>query len=181
MKVFTTISTVLLLSYGSITAQEPEKKPLFSGKYFGQPYPGITPKLILPELFNSFKYVHGRLLFSPDAKEAHWTITTMDEGKPFDKRLLLTQSNSGVWSEPMESFLQISKREASPSYTADGNKIFYQSRACTDNNDLNKDIDIWYKEKTNNTWSEPINIGSPVNSNKDESQPWIASAGCRRF
>lgn len=168
----------LLVSVFSFSrAQNISDKTKYMGDYFGQKLPGQTPVIFLPELFNQFNYLHGRLVFAPNGKEAFWVITTSDKGVNFDKRLIVNQNIDGTWSEPKESFFSIERRENGPCYSSDGNRLYYQSRAPLSGNGENKDIDIWYRERNGEGWSEPINIGGPINTTKDESQPWIINDG----
>ena len=37
--------------------------------------------------------------------------------------------------------------------------------------------DIWFSKKLNGQWQDPVNIGSPVNTKLDETQPFITDDG----
>ncbi|MFH0736700.1 MAG: hypothetical protein V1773_19275 [bacterium] len=152
------------------------------GDYFGQKPPDLTPEIFLPEVFNTYKYLHGRLVFSPDGKEVFWVVTTSsDDGKPFNIRAFIKQKNDGTWENPVESFFSIEQKENGPSYSFDGKRLYYQSRASLTNNGTSKDIDIWYREREGTLWGSAQNVGVPVNSDEDESQPWIAADGSLYF
>jgi len=158
-------------------AQNQKNEPIFSGSYFGQKEPGNSPEVFIPELFNKYGYLHGRLVFAPGGKEVFWVITTSDKGENFDKRLFIKQKPDGTWSEPEESFLSIDRKENGPSYSIDGKRLYYQSRSPLNGDGKNKGIDIWYRERNDDEWSEPVNIGAPVNTSQDESQPFVTSDG----
>jgi len=128
-----------------------------------------------------YKYLHGKLLFSPDGKEVFWVITTADKGVDINKRLFLKQKPDGTWTPPVESFLSTRHKENGPSYSADAKQIYYQSRASLNGKGVNKDIDIWYRERSEDGWGEPINIGKPINSNGDDCQPWVTADGSMFF
>lgn len=153
----------------------------YKGDYFGQKPPTSVPEIFLPEVFNQFGYVHGKLTFSPNLKEVFWVITTIDRGKSIEKRLIIKQDENGVWGEPEESFMNTEFKENSPSFFHDGERIYYQSRSSLSVNGKLKDIDIFYREKEGNGWSEPMRLDAPVNSGKDDSQPWIAKDGSILF
>jgi len=38
-------------------------------------------------------------------------------------------------------------------------------------------LDLWTTELVNGTWTEPVNLGSPVNSPYDDSRPWLSADG----
>lgn len=80
---------MMSLIYGQAVSKE---FPILKGSYFGQKVPGTTPEVFMPQLFNIYKYIHGKLVFSPDGKEAFWVSTTTDEnGEPVRLSLFMTQ------------------------------------------------------------------------------------------
>lgn len=38
-------------------------------------------------------------------------------------------------------------------------------------------FDLWISTKTNNSWSEPTNLGAPVNTAGDENRPYLSPDG----
>jgi len=167
---------ILILSFAvaGLIAQTAPKES-YKGQYFGQKPPGNTPEVFLPDVFNQFGYLHGRLVFTPNGKEVFWVVNTGDQGVDIDMRWVLKQGDDGIWSAPLESFLLTKWDENGPSYSRDGNQIYYQSRSPLDGAGGPKDIDIWYRQRTPKGWSEPVNVGSPVNSDGDDSQPWVTA------
>lgn len=171
-----TILTFILLNVSMMFCQNIYKEfPVLKGPYFGQKPPDKTPELFLPEVFNKYKYLHGKLLFSPDGKEVFWVINTTDSNRePVNKNLFIKQKNDGTWTQPEDSFFSTDQKENGPTYSADGNRLYYQSRATFNGRGGSKDIDIWFRERIGDKWSTPNNIGLPINTSEDESQPWIA-------
>lgn len=141
----------------------------------------IRPAAFMPEVFNRFGYVHGRLVFAPGGEEAFWVISTVDQGRSIDHRLILKRHPDGTWLEPQSSFLSVDRKENSPSYSVDGQRVFYQSRAPLAGNGACKDLDIWYRDRNGEGWGIPVNLGMPVNSGDDESQPWVTPDGSLFF
>jgi len=172
-------NTLILFFYLGVFglfAQNPTKDNYY-GDYFGQDPPGNTPEIFLPEVFNQFGYLHGKLVFAPNGKEVFWIITTGDKGVDISMRWIIKQKNDGTWLAPEESFLLNDRKENGPSYSNDGNQLYFQSRYPLNGKGENEDIDIWYRQRTSEVWGEPINLGEPVNSNKDDSQPWVMHDG----
>lgn len=67
-----------------------------------------------------------------------------------------------------------------PFLSNDGNKLYFASDRPKNQVDTTKsDFDIWYVERINRNsdWSEPINLGTPVNSENDEFYPTLADNG----
>ena len=180
-KILLIITTILIQLSISNCQTEQKGFPVLKGSYFGQKPPGTTPEVFMPEVFNMYKYLHGKLLFSPNGKEVFWVITTSDNGVDIFERLFIKQKNDGTWAPPVESFFSLRYKENGPTYSASGNRLYYQSRANLNNDGGSKDIDIWFRERAGDGWSTPHNIGLPVNTTEDESQPWIATDGSIYF
>ncbi len=64
--------------------------------------------------------------------------------------------------------------EGAPSLTADGRMIFFT--ACNREDGLGS-CDIYFAERLGNDWSEPVNLGAPVNTAAWEAQPSISFDG----
>jgi flagellin-like protein len=63
--------------------------------------------------------------------------------------------------------------EAEPYISPDGNTLYFAAVRA----DGLGGVDIWFSEKVGEVWQEPENIGPPVNSNIDETQPFITDDG----
>ncbi len=64
-----------------------------------------------------------------------------------------------------------------PFLSMNGNRLFFVSdRPLNDSTSDKKDFDVWYVDRRNGDeeWSEPKNIGKPINSNLDEFYPSIS-------
>ena len=55
-----------------------------------------------------------------------------------------------------------------PFLSPDGKRLFFISDRALDGKGDKKDIDIWYIERTKSGWSEPINAGREINTDKNE-------------
>ena len=97
----------------------------------------------------------------------------------------VSDKKNGEW-EPSKSVpvINSSWNEGAPSLSSDGNYLFYT--ACMDpftgfyGNEKRKGFgscDIFFSQKNQGRWTEPINIGPPVNSSNWESQPSFSSDG----
>jgi outer membrane protein OmpA-like peptidoglycan-associated protein/Tol biopolymer transport system component len=64
--------------------------------------------------------------------------------------------------------------EGSESITSDGLKMYFT--ACNRPDSKGK-CDIYFAEKTNEGWSEPRNVGEPINSGFNEKQPCLSADG----
>ena len=170
-------SFLLILSLFSQNNKK-DNWPVLKGPYLGQKPPGMTPEIFAPEILNSISMIHGRISFSPDGSEVFWSCNAA----PVQSRWYMKQNKAGEWSRPEKSFFSIEFTENMLSYSSDGNRIFFHSRRSLQGNGSPKDKDIWYRDRSGEGWSDPVNIGTPVNSTSmDESSPNIAENGILYF
>lgn len=87
-----------------------------------------------------------------------------------------TRNSDGSWSqrEPLPGSINTDGNEGAQSLSADGNWMFFT--ACG-RDDGRGSCDIYFAQKTDAGWSEPVNLGMPVNSPYWESQPSFSSDG----
>jgi Tol biopolymer transport system component len=131
-----------------------------SGPYMGQEPPGMKPEIFSPgfiSLDNRFEYGFG---FSPDGREFAFTLTNNTWG--YFELLYTTMDTNGQWSEPHRpEFVGDRIQSLYPFFTSDGNKVFFASPLYQSSP---WDSDIFYSERTEDGWSEPVNMGAPINS-----------------
>lgn len=136
----------------------------------------IDPKPFLPEVFSKFPNVRD-IAISPDMNAIYFTVESFK--KEFSAIFYITKEN-GFWSTPKIASFSGRYKDLEPFFTPDGQHLFFASARPLDANvNVPKDIDIWYvtKNTIDLSWSEPINPGKPVNSEKDEFYPSVASSG----
>ncbi len=82
----------------------------------------------------------------------------------------------GIWG-PAENLgppINTQNNEGAQSISADGNHLYFT--ACNRPGGMGS-CDIYYARKAGEGWSEPVNLGPPVNSSAWESQPSISPDG----
>ncbi len=86
------------------------------------------------------------------------------------------KDQSGEWNKgvALTAPINTESNEGAQSLSADGNWMFFT--ACG-RSDTRGSCDIYFSYRTEYGWSEPINIGPPVNSPYWESQPSFSSDG----
>lgn len=129
--------------------------------------------LFMGDTINS-SYGERDMAISPDGKEMYYTLTGLQN--TFSAIVYRTKKSDGSWSQPEVVSFSGKYHDLEPAFTADGKKIFFSSNRPT-KGEKSKDFDIWVTELTNKGWSEPINIGSPVNTPGDEFYPSLAANG----
>ncbi len=87
-----------------------------------------------------------------------------------------TREPSGAWSEPLSISRNINTRmnEGTCTISADGKTLIFTS--CQGSDGLGS-CDLYISKKTRQDWSEPRNLGEPINSSSWESQPTLSADG----
>ncbi|WPR76875.1 hypothetical protein [Algoriphagus sp. NG3] len=112
---------------------------------------------------------------SADGDEAFFTIQS-----PFQEIsqiAFITKEEDNKWSAPQLMPFSDSYMYLEPFLSPDGKRLFFVSdRPVSDLGVVKKDFDIWYveRDKKEEFWSEPINLGMPVNSANDEFYPSVS-------
>ncbi len=130
----------------------------------------IPPKPFMPELFNRYGFVHGRIVFSPGDREAFWDINTPS----VNRKRLLRKDQSDAWQDAGPSFLSIHRMEKDPCYSPDGQRVVYQSRAPIPEVGAGDDINLWFRKREKDGWGPAVPLETPVNTpDNDETSPWL--------
>ncbi len=131
-------------------------------------------KQIVPGISSS-KYIEFSPTISADGRTIIFESSTdMDKGwELFESRL----DDTGNWSVPvpLQNINEKCAFLAGPSISYDGNRLFYTAFI----EGVTQDEDIFYSNRTGeNTWSEPISVGAPVNTiDNYEGFPSISADG----
>ncbi|MEM9024671.1 MAG: OmpA family protein, partial [Bacteroidota bacterium] len=142
----------------------------------------------LPEPFNAEDaYHYGGATITVDNKHIYMTIcvpTRNKSGKTYNNCDIYstdyvygfnekTGANEWHWT-PLENMgpniNTESGWEAQPSVTADGRFLYFASARLE-----SKAIDIYYSEKKNGVWGEAVNVGPPINTERNDKTPFIHS------
>lgn len=136
----------------------------------------VKPQPFLPELFAAFPNVRD-LVIAPGGNELFFTI---ESNKKEFSSIAFSKKKGDKWSKPELVSFSGKFRDLEPALTADGLKMYFASaRPLSDTGTVAKDIDIWYTTRASldAPWSAPVNMGKPVNTEKDEFYPCITLSG----
>jgi hypothetical protein len=132
-------------------------------KYLGEVQPGLIPKVFAPgvvSVANQFEYGNT---FSADGKEFYYAVNI---GKRPEIRMIKFENNA--WAAPVTVFGHEKFGYNDPFLSPDQKRMYFISDRALDGTGELKDIDIWYAERTKDGWSEPINAGPAINTDKHE-------------
>lgn len=163
-----TIQLLLLLSIALFSCQsatEPESTPetavLFSE--------GVISSE-LPEFATTINAAGTTLYFNR---------TTADRSS---MQIMRSDLTNGEWSTPEAlPFSTGEYLDVDPFLTHDGQRLYFSSTRPLMEGDSAKDFDTWYIEKQGDSWSAPINPGTPLNSDTTEIFITIAKSGNAYF
>jgi len=140
-----------------------------SGPYLGQVLPGMVPQMFVPEELqsNSEWWWHGALAFSPDGEEFYLDIYVPINNTGIQLRFMEMINN--VWTSPQPPFFVGPTMDASPSFTDNGNKVFFISDRPN-----GSAYGVWTSTRTQNGWTAPSPVNIPYVSSL--SNGWRVSA-----
>lgn len=112
---------------------------------------------------------------SADGNEIFFTVQSPSQTL---SRIAFIRKTKKGWSEPELMPFSGNHQDLEPFLSSDENRLYFASnRPHQDSVKVN--FDIWYTERKgkNGKWSAPVNMGAPVNSERDEFYPSLADNG----
>lgn len=160
---------------GMVVAQTSPKK--FSNAYFNEPLPGSEPVLFAPGSISD-EFGNRDMAISPNGDELFYTFQY--RGGFIFSTIMYSKKINGKWSSPEVAAFCGQYNDLEPAFSPDGTKLYFSSNRPETEKEK-KDYDIWFVAKQNGVWSNPTNMGKPVNSDKNEFYPSIARSGSIYF
>ncbi|MBL6447982.1 PD40 domain-containing protein [Fulvivirga sp. 29W222] len=145
---------------------------LCSTMLYGQNTADTTAQLFEPGLIST-KYPNRDIAISTDGNEVFYTLQSYKREVSVIMRLVKVK---GKWSKPQVASFSGQHGDLEPAFSPDGKRLYFVSNRSA-NGTTKEDYDIWYVDKTNDKWGDPINIGTPVNTEENEFYPSITSKG----
>lgn len=119
--------------------------------------------------------------FTPDGR----TLYFLKDSPTFNFwTIVVSHFRNNRWTTPEVAPFSGQYRDADPFITADGSALYFISdrpNAAASVKDAPQSLDIWMMERRGDGWSEPKNLGVPVNSTGNEWHPTLASDGTLYF
>ncbi|MGD8539819.1 MAG: hypothetical protein PVI66_13970 [Candidatus Aminicenantes bacterium] len=151
----------ILLVFNSCVQQN--DFPKLMGPYLGQKPPGMIPKIFAPGIISTAKEELNSV-FSLDGRAFYFARTKEDLNI-----IYYSEQTNNQWKEPKIVPFSGSGDYVDMSFSPDGNRLYFCSNrqfstSCGG-------MDIWYIEQSEKGWTEPKNIGVPVNSPSHDVYP----------
>ena len=134
-----------------------------------------------PEYFPSLTADDSTLLFTRLIDDNR----VMDRLQKQEDIFITSKSSDGVWefSHPVSKNINSVANEGAPTLSADGKYIILVGCATGPDGEYGKgrtgygSCDLFVSERIGEEWTEPVNLGKPINTGHWESQPCFSSDG----
>jgi hypothetical protein len=154
-----------------------EDTPVLSGPYLGQEPPGMKGELFAAGVLST-GMDELNAVFLPGGKEVFFSL----HRRGMDFMMVHMKEVNGRWTQPETAPFSGEYSDVDPAVSPDGERVYYCStRPRSGRGAPEADFDIWYVEKTESGWSEPVNAGAPINSDADEFYPSFTEEGTMYF
>ena len=132
-------------------------------QYIDKNKPFLTAKVFAPNFISKEDESEFGSVFSKDGTEFYYADDTHGKAE-----IRYTKLENKKWTTPITVISHEKYSYNDPFLSPDETELFYISDMPRDEFDTIKDYDIWYSKKIDNKWSESINAGELINSDKNE-------------
>ncbi len=144
--------------------------------YPGDIEPGDSALLFAPDLINTGLFTRD-FSMSPDGQEIYFSIMAGRSAV-----IMVSKKENGKWQEPVIASFSGNQKynDFEPHVSPDGNKIYFLTTRPTEGQDEKpgwQNQNIFMVERTNNGWSEPHDVGAPINTINNEYYPSLTNSG----
>jgi hypothetical protein len=125
--------------------------------------------------------------FTPDGGTIYFTLRSPTTSTPPLSVICVSHLAGGRWSEPEVAPFSGRFNDSGPALSPDGHHLFFASdrpvpgKVTPTGPDAAPDVDLWVMDQMEGGWSEPRNLGAPVNSPGIEQSPSVAADGTLYF
>jgi Tol biopolymer transport system component len=175
------LNLLIILLYLLVSAQTTFAQVSDAKMPYASDKPVSEPTVFAPGIISTGDY-EGAQEFSPDGKTLYYLKLTPD----FNFwTLVFSRFENGAWTHPRVAPFSGRYSDADPFITLDGKRLFFVSRRPVDpkiSPNAANALDIYVMEKNaSGAWSEPQNLGKPVNSEASEFFPTLTMDGTLYF
>jgi len=118
------------------------------------------------------------MAISPDGKDMFYTVQSP---RLFFSMIVHRSVKNNKWEEAETAAFSGRYQDLEPAFSPDGKRLFFVSDRPLTIGGKPKDFDIWYMERKDAGWSDPINAGPNVNTANDEFYPSVTADGSIYF
>jgi Tol biopolymer transport system component len=137
-------------------------------------FPAADSVALFAEGIISNGYFQRDFTLSPSGDELFYSVQHQRTGFAV---IMSSKKINDKWSRPEIASFSGNYTNFEPVFSPDGKRLYFSSNRPKEEGTESADFDIWYVEKINDGWDNPQNVGSPVNSDKNEFYPSVATNG----
>ena len=145
-------------------------------KYLGQQPPSLNPEVFAPGLISKNTESEFGSVFNKDATAFYYGVDTNN-----GTEIRYSELQGDTWSVPKTILSNKAYGFNDPFLSPDEQRLYFISQKALDGSGAKQDHDIWYVEKEGDSWSEPINPGTNINSSSNEYYMSFTNAGTMYF
>ncbi len=155
------------------------EEPVIKGKYLGQRRPGEKAERFADGIVSSIFEVHSPVVFSPDGKEAYWSLLFK---KGTEGVILFMKLGNDKWTLPENApFSAEENRDVNPTFSYDGQKLYFASRRPPRKEGRPGASIIWVVERGETGWGEPQPLDNTINEGAVGDQVSLSKDGTLYF
>jgi hypothetical protein len=140
----------------------------------------LTPEIFAPGIISTqLDELAGS--FSADGKSFCFVRRSAYTTTPPISIICFSDFRDGKWSHPEVASFSGTYLDGSPYFSPDGKRLYFGSKRPTESNPKGRDWNIWFVEKFENDWSEPKEIGNPINGPQNDTNPAPVADGTLYF
>ena len=160
----------------------PSTFPILEGPYLGMPEPGDKLEIFALGIISTDEREHGLPVFSPDGKEVFICIQYRERYGERGQFLLHSKVENNHWTDLHKPSFTTKYRNGGGAFSVDGKRFYFHTiRPLEEGNEKNPSPHIWYVEKTESGWGDPIYMGHPVNAEGFCGSPCLTADGTLYF
>lgn len=144
---------------------KPEKSTIHFGTKTGE------AEIFAPNLVSTHMTERDAAL-SPKGDEFYFTLSSYTH-----PAIVYIKNTPNGWTSPQVASFSGTYSDLEPHFSPDGNRLYFASNRPLAEGGEPKDFDIWYVDRLDTGWSDPVNIGSPINTEANEFYPSITNTG----
>jgi hypothetical protein len=138
--------------------------------YFGQTPPGKTPRIFAPGRISLPGRNEAVITFSPDGLELFYYVEKYPQpGQPY---IMYSSWMENHWTVPDTIPFSVGRSTAEPIFSPDGLRLYMYANNAVNQQGL---ADLCYSARTSTTWSDPVSLGDPPNSESYQYHPCVVS------
>lgn len=171
----TSLICLTILSCQPVETAPASAEALRRGEYPDGVLPGKSSQLFAAGLISTGLNERDAA-FSSDGTLFYYTLMVGAAGT-----IVEVKKEQGKWLAPEIASFSGTYSDLEPFITPDGQRLYFVSNRPVNESDEVADYDIWYTNKVDDGWGEPVNLGPPVNTEANEFYPSLTDAGTLYF